>query len=171
MADVILVGANREGSGVRAKEDGASAVSSDRRRTGTSKTPPDAALLRLRAAFLSMVTAKGLDDLSMRQLAVLLTLHRATTAITVRGLAVDLKVLKPTITKAMNRLVLNRLAQRTPDSADRRSVLLEITDAGAKLADSMAEAMRSGTVTENNIEYRGLEAKTTNCARSFRART
>lgn len=113
--------------------------------TTTPRDPGDTALLALRAAFLSMVTEKGLDDLSLRQLAVLLTLRQAATGVTVRRLAGYLGVHKPAISQAMNRLVLQKLAKRKPDPADGRSVLLEITRRGVMLADRMAEAMKSAS--------------------------
>jgi DNA-binding MarR family transcriptional regulator len=102
---------------------------------------PAAVLVALRAAFISMVSEKELDDLSMRQLAMLLILRRATTGVTVRQLSADLNVFKANISQNMDRLALFGLAQRKPDPADKRSVLLEITDQGAALVDRMTAAM------------------------------
>ena len=103
--------------------------------------PPDASLLGLRAAFLTMVTEKGLDDLTLRQFAVLMELLTAEEAATVRGIAGSLKLPRPAITRAMDRLEAFSLARRRPDPSDKRSVLLEITRRGIRLADQMTQAM------------------------------
>ena len=50
---------------------------------------------------------------------------------TVRGLAEQLGTSKPAITRTVDRLAELGLAQRTVDPADRRSVMLGATKAGA----------------------------------------
>lgn len=69
-------------------------------------------------------------DLTQRQLAVLLSVHLDPGPHTVRGLAETLGLPKPTITRALDRLGDLRLARRTADPRDRRSVLVVPTEAG-----------------------------------------
>lgn len=100
----------------------------------------------------SIVTSVRRDapDLSARQMALLLTVYLNPPPHTVRGLADVLKVSKPAITRALDRLGDLDLVRRKPDENDRRSVLIQrtvrgsvflrefgelIVEAGAKLAD------------------------------------
>ena len=64
-------------------------------------------------------------DLSARQLGVFLTCYLQDAPHTVRGLAADLNVSKPAITRALDRLGELDLARRKTDPADRRSVLVQ----------------------------------------------
>src|SRR3954471_10057925 len=75
----------------------------------------------LRHTILSMVRRDG-ADLSARQLAVLLTVYLKDGPHTVRGLAIELNVSKPAITRALDRLGELDLARRVIDPLDRRSV-------------------------------------------------
>ncbi|MCC7427456.1 MAG: MarR family transcriptional regulator [Alphaproteobacteria bacterium] len=70
-------------------------------------------------------------DLSARQLAVLLTVYLGNGPHTVRGLAADLNVSKPAITRALDRLGELDFARRKVDPMDRRSVLVQRTLKGA----------------------------------------
>lgn len=79
-------------------------------------------------------------DLTMRQCAVLLTVARAEEAQTVRGLAWELNVSKPAITRAIDKLEYRGLARRRTDPTDRRSVLVTVTDEGRGLARRMGDA-------------------------------
>jgi DNA-binding MarR family transcriptional regulator len=97
-------------------------------------------------------------DLSARQLGVLLTVYLdEARGHTVRGLAADLKVSKPAITRALDRLGEFDLARRKVDPLDRRSVLVQRTPKGAaflrdlnkimaKAAKDVASAERSKKV-------------------------
>lgn len=69
-------------------------------------------------------------DLSARQMAVLLTVYLTPAPHTVRGLAATLKISKPAITRALDRLGDYGLLKREVDEADRRSVLVQRTEAG-----------------------------------------
>ena len=80
----------------------------------------------LRDTTVSLVRRDG-RDLSARQLGVFLTCYLQDRPHTVRGLAVDLNVSKPAITRALNRLGELELARRKVDPADRRSVLVQRT--------------------------------------------
>src|ERR1700679_3814375 len=70
-------------------------------------------------------------DLSARQLGVFLTCYLHEGGHTVRGLAADLNVSKPAITRALDRLGELDLARRKVDPLDRRSVLVQRTVKGA----------------------------------------
>ena len=83
----------------------------------------------LRDTIVSLVRRDG-PDLSARQLGVFLTCYLQEGPHTVRGLAMDLNVSKPAITRALDRLSELELARRKVDPADRRSVLVQKTIKG-----------------------------------------
>ena len=70
-------------------------------------------------------------DLSARQMALLLTVYMTPPPHTVRGLADSLKVSKPAITRALDRLGAMELVRRKQDDTDRRSVLVQRTVRGS----------------------------------------
>ncbi|MBO6947985.1 MAG: MarR family transcriptional regulator [Rhodospirillales bacterium] len=70
-------------------------------------------------------------DLSARQMSVLLTVYLVPPPHTVRGMAEQLNVTKPVITRAVDRLGELDLVRRKTDPDDRRSVLLQRTVKGA----------------------------------------
>lgn len=70
-------------------------------------------------------------DLSARQMALLLTVYLTAPPHTVRGLADALKVSKPAITRAVDRLSEYGLVKRKVDEQDRRSVLIQRTVKGS----------------------------------------
>jgi DNA-binding MarR family transcriptional regulator len=80
----------------------------------------------LRDTIVALVRRDG-PDLSARQLGVFLTCYLQEGAHTVRGLAADLNVSKPAITRALDRLGELDLARRKVDPMDRRSVLVQRT--------------------------------------------
>ena len=80
----------------------------------------------LRDTIVALVRRDG-PDLSARQLGVFLTCYLNEGAHTVRGLAADLNVSKPAITRALDRLGELDLARRKVDPMDRRSVLVQRT--------------------------------------------
>ena len=69
-------------------------------------------------------------DLSARQMALLLTVYLTPPPHTVRGLAAHLEVSKPAVTRAIDRLTELGLLRRQTDESDRRSVLIQRTQAG-----------------------------------------
>ncbi len=108
----------------------------------------------LRDTIVSLVRRDGVD-LSARQLAVFLTCYLTDGGHTVRGLAKDLNVSKPAITRALDRLTELDYVRRKVDPSDRRSVLVQRTVKGAAflretrhiMADALAnnkEAPASG---------------------------
>jgi DNA-binding MarR family transcriptional regulator len=84
----------------------------------------------LRDTIVALVRRDG-PDLSARQLGVFLTAYLHDGPHTVRGLAADLNVSKPAITRALDRLGELDLARRKVDPLDRRSVLVQRTPKGA----------------------------------------
>lgn len=104
---------------------------------------PDQLVGILRDTIVSLVRRDG-PDLSARQLGVFLTVYLSPGPHTVRGLAQDLNVSKPAITRALDRLGELDLARRKVDMMDRRSVLVQRTLKGSvflrDLRQTMAEA-------------------------------
>ena len=103
----------------------------------------------LRQTIVALVRRDG-PDLSARQMGVFLTSYLADEAQTVRGLAANLNVSKPAITRALDRLSEFDLVRRKTDPLDRRSVLVQRTMTGAGfmrdlrkiIAESEKEAQR-----------------------------
>jgi len=83
-----------------------------------------------RRAIVASVRADA-PDLSARQMALLLTVYLTPPPHTVRGLAALMKVSKPAITRAVNRLGELELVRRKTDENDRRSVLIQRTVRGS----------------------------------------
>ena len=94
-----------------------------------TQTTADQMVGILRDTTVSLVRRDG-PDLSSRQLGVFLTCYLQDGPHTVRGLAADLNVSKPAITRALDRLGELELARRKVDPADRRSVLVQKTIKG-----------------------------------------
>ncbi|WP_353210572.1 MarR family transcriptional regulator [Rhodovarius sp.] len=94
----------------------------------------------LRDTVVSLVRRDG-PDLSARQLGVFLTVYLAEGPHTVRGLAAELNVSKPAITRALDRLGEFDLARRKLDPMDRRSVLVQRTVNGAALLRDLRQTM------------------------------
>ena len=70
-------------------------------------------------------------DLSARQMSLLLSVYLTPATHTVRGLANLLKVSKPAITRAVNRITGLDMVRRKPDPDDKRSVLIQRTVRGS----------------------------------------
>lgn len=94
----------------------------------------------LRDTVVALVRRDG-PDLSARQLGVFLTCYLEDGAHTVRGLAAELNVSKPAITRALDRLGELDLARRKVDPSDRRSVLVQRTLKGAAFLRDMRSIM------------------------------
>jgi DNA-binding MarR family transcriptional regulator len=90
----------------------------------------------LREVIVALVRRDG-PALSAHQLGVYLTCYLDDGDHTVRGLASRLSVSKSVITRALDKLTELELARRRPDPADRRSVLVERTQAGHALLDEL----------------------------------
>ena len=107
----------------------------------------DAQVRLLRDTVVALVRRDG-ADLSALQLGVFLTCYLNDGDHTVRGLAAELNVSKPAITRALDRLGEYDLARRKTDLQDRRSVLVQRTTKGAaflrEIRGIMAEASGEG---------------------------
>ncbi|MEM1105813.1 MAG: MarR family transcriptional regulator [Pseudomonadota bacterium] len=95
------------------------------------------ALNALRAAFTAGVSGAA-PDLTARQSALLLTVGLSAGPHTVRGLAAELDVSKPVISRAVDRLEALCLVRRVRDERDLRSVFIERTPAGSAFLRAMA---------------------------------
>ena len=100
----------------------------------------------LRDTIVALVRRDG-PDLSARQLGVFLTCYLQDGAHTVRGLAAELNVSKPAITRALDRLGELDLARRKVDPMDRRSVLVQRTLKGQAFLRDLRGIMAEATAT------------------------
>src|SRR5438309_8779260 len=100
----------------------------------------------VRDTVVALVRRDG-PDLSARQLGVFLTCYLQEGAHTVRGLAADLNVSKPAITRALDRLGELDLARRKVDPMDRRSVLVQRTLKGAAFLRDLRAIMAEASTT------------------------
>lgn len=96
----------------------------------------------LHSTVVALVRREG-PDLSARQLGVLLTCYLRDDAQTVRGLATQLNVAKPAITRALDRLGELDLVRRKTDQSDRRSVLIQRTAKGTAFIRELAAILTS----------------------------
>jgi DNA-binding MarR family transcriptional regulator len=125
-----------------------------------SKADQTEVLLRImRDTTVQMVRRDG-ADLSARQLGVFLTCYTVSDPQTVRGLAALLRVSKPAITRALDRLVEFDLVRRMPDPLDRRSVLIQRTAPGQALFRDVRSYLRNAANEETGAPQRkaGLRA-------------
>jgi len=81
----------------------------------------------------------GHEDLTNRQMALLMLVYRTDGPHTVRGLARELSVSKPVVTRALNRLGALGYLARQRDDHDRRNVFVATTQAGAKFLDDFGQ--------------------------------
>ncbi len=108
----------------------------------------------LRDTIVSLVRREG-PDLTARQLGVLLICYLEEGPHTVRGLAGQLAVAKPAITRALDRLEEFQFARRLQDPRDRRSIVVARTPEGEAFMEQLRmlldEASRlSGTRTQTS---------------------
>ena len=95
-------------------------------------------------------------DLSARQMGLLLTVYLSPPPHTVRGLSRILKVSKPAITRAVNRLCELGLVRRKVDEDDRRSVLIQRTVKGSVFLREFGELIASAANQEDKADATGL---------------
>ena len=81
----------------------------------------------------------GEQDLSARQMTILLTVYLEPPPHTVRGLAAKLNVTKPAITRALDTLGGLRLLSRKRDEADKRNVIITRTVVGALYVEQLGD--------------------------------
>jgi DNA-binding MarR family transcriptional regulator len=85
-------------------------------------------------------------DLSARQMALLLTVYLTRPPHTVRGLADVLKVSKPAVSRALDRLSDLQMVRRKADEDDRRSVLIQRTVRGSIFLREFGELIAAAAV-------------------------
>ena len=78
-------------------------------------------------------------DLSVRQMAILLTIYLENPPHTVRGLAQKLNVSKPVITRALDSMGILGLVSRRRDENDRRNVLIQRTVDGSLYLENLGD--------------------------------
>lgn len=76
-------------------------------------------------------------DLTVRQMAILLTIYLDPPPHTVRGLAAHLGVTKPVITRALDTMGAMELVSRRRDDRDRRNVLIQRTVQGSEYLERL----------------------------------
>ena len=80
-------------------------------------------------------------DLSLRQVAILLSVYLDPPPHTVRGLAMRLGVTKPVITRALDTMGAMKLLSRHRDEKDRRNVLVKRTVEGALYVERFGDVI------------------------------
>jgi DNA-binding MarR family transcriptional regulator len=78
-------------------------------------------------------------DLTARQMAVLLLVYTTDPPHTVRGLADRLRISKPAVTRALDRLAHYDFVRRKTDERDRRNVLVQRTVRGSVFLSEFAD--------------------------------
>jgi DNA-binding MarR family transcriptional regulator len=101
----------------------------------------------------AMVTSVRRDapDLSARQMALLLSVYLTPPPHTVRSLADILKVSKPAVTRAVDRLSELELVRRKADDTDRRSVLIQRTVRGSVFLREYAEIIQTAAADLEDV--------------------
>src|SRR5882672_7532977 len=111
----------------------------------------------LRDTIVGLVRRDGVD-LSSRQLGVFLTCYLRDGGHTVRGLAAELNVSKPAITRALDRLGELDLARRKVDPLDRRSVLVQRTPMGSAFLRDVHKIIRESVKPKKSSSKEGRRA-------------
>ena len=86
-------------------------------------------------------------DLSARQMAITLRIYMEEGPHTVRGLAADLAISKPAVTRALDRLADLGFVRRQKDPQDRRSVLVQRTVRGSVFLSDFADLVIGAAAT------------------------
>lgn len=97
--------------------------------------------LRLLQQFALSEVRDDAPDLTLRQMAILLTIYLDPPPHTVRGLAGRLGVSKPVITRALDTMGALKLVSRHRDELDKRNVLIRRTVDGALYVERLGDAI------------------------------
>lgn len=100
-------------------------------------TPQQA--LQLWQGTLALASRDGGPDLSVRQMAIMLSVYLSAPPHTVRGLAERLRISKPAVVRALDALGELDFLRRRRDEADRRNVLIQRTVKGSVFLREFAE--------------------------------
>lgn len=88
-------------------------------------------------------------DLSLRQMAILLTIYLEAPPHTVRALAAKLRVTKPVITRALDSMGKFGLVSRRRDEKDKRNVLVQRTVKGVLYLEKLGDLISATSETLN----------------------
>ncbi len=99
-----------------------------------------------RLALLSSIRDNG-PDLTSRQMYILLTIYMSQPPHTVRGLAAQMQVTKPVITRALDSMEKLGFLKRAPDESDKRSILIQRTVKGAVFLRDFADTIEDPALT------------------------
>ncbi len=110
-----------------------------------------------REALLQEVMKDG-PDLSQRQMAVLLTVYLRAQPHRVRDLSTNLKISKPAITRALDKLEQIGYVKRKADDMDGRSVLIQRTVKGSVFLSEFAQYIQRAM--DKQVTDNPLKAKT-----------
>jgi DNA-binding MarR family transcriptional regulator len=97
-------------------------------------------------------------DLTMRQMSVLLEVYMTEPPHTVRGLAANLNVTKPVITRALDTMTKYGFIKRKPDEKDKRSIFVQRTVKGAVYLSELSDRI---VASEKIIDAEDQEADST----------
>ena len=101
----------------------------------------------------------GKPDLTNRQMALMMTVYIGAGPHTVRGLAEELNVSKPVITRALNKLSALGYLRRERDVADRRNIFITRTPKGAEFLDAFHHFIAgTGRDERHNFSHAGHPA-------------
>lgn len=101
-------------------------------------------------------------DLTNRQMALLMVVYLKDGPHTVRGLAAELKVSKPVVTRALNTLGALGYLRRQKDESDLRNIFVERTSAGTAFLEEFAALVESGAdLNETKRQRSSPEHRTT----------
>ena len=112
----------------------------------------------------ALVTSVRSDspDLSARQMALMLTVYLSDRQHTVRGLAAELNISKPAISRALDRLGELGFIRRKRDEEDRRNVIVQRTVKGSVYLTDFAHwiktaegSLKNETVKEDIFNFMG----------------
>jgi DNA-binding MarR family transcriptional regulator len=90
-------------------------------------------------------------DLSARQMALMLSVYLGDAPHTVRGLALALKISKPAVSRALDRLGELGYIRRQRDDLDRRNVLVQKTSDGATFLTEFSQLIDTAKIHVANI--------------------
>ena len=98
----------------------------------------------------------GQPDLTNRQMALMLLVYLTPGPHTVRGLAGNLGVSKPVITRALNTLGTLGYLRRVRDEADRRNVFVAKTSTGQEFLDGFERNIEQDTPARKSAKERAF---------------
>ena len=108
-----------------------------------------------RDALVSSVRSDS-PDLSARQMALVLTVYLSNRQHTVRGLAADLNISKPAISRALDRLGELGFIRRQRDEEDRRNVIVQRTVKGSVYLSDFAQWIATAQTSQKTDNFSAL---------------